>query len=76
MKLGGKLWRIVGIKCFIVNEWRIVAQGVEIEIIWGTVMMVESVGKNLYTVTESLVHRSPHPFHGLLRKSFFFVLVI
>lgn len=76
MKLGGKLWCIVGVELFIVNERRIVTQRVEIKIIWSAVMMVECVGKNLYTVTECLVHRSPHPFHGLLSKSFFFVLVI
>lgn len=71
------LWCVISVETRIVDECTvIVIQGIEVEAIRSTVVVVKGVGKNLNAFTKGLIHRSPNPFHSFVFQTLRSVLVI
>ncbi len=77
VELRSHLWCVVSVETRIVDECTVVViQGVKVEAIRSTVVVVKSVSENLNAFTKGLIHRSPNPFHCPVFQSLRSVLVI
>ena len=76
VNLSRKIRCVVSVKVRVINERSVTTYRVKIKVVRSPIHIVKSMREYLNIITKCFVHRSPDPLHGLLCKTFFFILII